>query len=320
MSTLRVYACGGTGINIASKWIATGANTLIRKAQFIGLDSSENNKPYNDAFKVERPEGTRGGGKERKLIGKIAAGFIDSILTKHKPGDFNLIIMNAAGATGSTFGPTLINRLLTQGVPVIALVVGDLTSELENYNTVKTFESLDNQRINLNVPVIIDYVDNAKYPSRGLADKYAIGRLDILSLFLTDEHEESDFQDIRNLFYYNQVTKAAPTLARIDFLTDTQLDNVTPGLVAEFGLYRKADDIGSHIKNLAYRSTGVIQEGSTNFPAGIEHLHMVFDHDATIKDILVLVQDLKDIEIQNNERFKSAQQVGNGGDDSGMSY
>lgn len=321
MSQLRVYACGGTGISIVSKWIANTGNPQLKSAQFIGLDSSENNKPHNDAFKVERPEGTRGGGKQRSKIGSIAEGFIDSILTKHKPGDFNLIVMNAAGATGSVFGPVLFNRLLGQGIPVMAVIVGDLTSELENYNTVMTFKSLDNQRANLNVPVLFDYVNNAQFDNRGAADKFIIGRLDILSLFLTDSHDESDYQDIRNLFYYNEVVKTAkPTLAKADFVTDKGLDSLSGSTVAGFSLYRNADDVGSHLKNVAYRTTGVIQQGSTNFPESVQHLHMVFDHDSTVKNILVLVDELRDLEVQNTERFKQTKALGDGGDDSGMVY
>lgn len=315
MSTLRVYACGGTGINLAAQWMLSGKSPAAKTAQVIGLDSSKNNLPPEQLFKVEHLEGMRGGGKDSKRIYPGAADFLSSVISQHKPGDFNVLLFSSAGATGALFGPLLFRMLTEKNYRVVCVIVGDTSSDVEHSNTVKAFKNLDNQRRALDIPVCFDYILNSRYKNRGEANSAVIGRLDLLSCFLTDEHEESDFEDISNLLTYSKFGKATASLTKIDFYHQGNIKDLSSTSVAGMSIYKNKDDISDDLNGVVYRVTGVFQPGTLMAPKDITSVHMVFDHNETVKDILKMIEIDADREVQSKTKFKTTDTLGSGGDD-----
>ncbi len=316
MSTLRVYACGGAGINIGALWKNTGRSQFLSEAQFIGLDTSKNNQPDDNAFEVEHMEGARGGGKDRGENIKPAPDFVRSALSIHKPGDFNIVLFGAAGASGGVLGPLILRELLDKNIPVVAFVIGDTTSQKEIGNTVNCWRSIDNQRKSLDADIVFDYVLNSTYATRGEANKTIVNRLDLLSVFLTDSHEEADYQDIRNALRVSRVTSVAPSLQKINFFdSNADLKKVEGNPVACISLYRDRDAVSADFAGVAYRVTGVLSDGKG---PNVDSLHMVLDYDRTVKDIISMIAEQEDREKQSRTRYKAADELGGDADDNGI--
>lgn len=321
MSTLTVFAVGGAGINTVDSWISTGQSQRLSSGDlnFVGIDTSTNNVPKTSKFVVEHMEGARGGGKNRAKNYPGALPFIDELLSRHKPGDYVIIVYSTAGATGGLFGPLLARRLLERGIPTYNFVIGDLASQKEIDNTAKVFKTLDNQRQQLDVNVVFDYIRNDRFPNRGEANKAVVQRLDYASLFLTDEHEEADFEDTKNLFFVNRETNTPASLVKANFFIDPENLNEEAGsaVVAAMSLYRDGNSITSDLGTLAYRVTGVISPDMG--PKSAKSFHMTLDQGETVRELQQLLADAADRETQSKQRFRQNESLSTtGGDDNGV--
>lgn len=318
MSTLRVFACGGAGINLADLWKRTGKSVAIQEALFVGTDTSENNIPEGESFPIEHRHGKRGGGKRREMNYEGTEPFIDDVLSRHKPGDFNIVIYSTSGSTGGIQGPVIVQRLLKQGIPVVSVIIVDQASHKEATNTSAVFQSLDNFRRALKVNVVFDYIDNADFRTRGQANQQIINRLDFLSLFLTDQHTEADHADVSTLLRANEPSKTPATLCRITFHKDWAEDQKPEGNpVAAMSLFYNGDDVANIIPSLAYRVTGVMNPNIS--PNNFKDIHMLLEFDETIKHIQQMVQDNKDRELQAKQQFLETKSIGDDeGDELGM--
>lgn len=318
MSSLRVYACGGAGINLANLWMKTGKSAAIKQGLFVGTDTSENNIPDGDSFPIEHRHGLRGGAKIRQMNYEGTAEFIDDVLTRHKPADFNIVVYSTSGSTGGIQGPTIVQRLLKQRIPVVSVIIVDQASQKEASNTSATFQSLDNFRKSLKVNVVFDYIDNADFRTRGMANQAIVDRMDYLSLFLTDQHVEADYADVSTLLRANEPSGTPATLCRVTFHKDWGEDQKAEGNpVAGMSLFKNGDDVANIIPKLAYRVTGVMNPNIS--PSNFSDIHMLLEFDDTIKHIQQLIADTKDRELQSKQRFMEADSISDDeGDDIGM--
>ncbi|QGZ14571.1 hypothetical protein [Photobacterium phage PDCC-1] len=298
MSTLRAWCVGGAGINIGSAWNKSLRNLPLAKVDFIGLDTSMNNRPDDDAFTVESPANTRGGGKKRTLNRDLIPDFVKQMLIKHRPGDFNVVIYSGAGASGSTIGPYLVRALMEAGVPVVSFLVLDQTTDIEFENTLATLRSLDGQRKYFNQPVVLDVLENNERMNRGQMNELAVERLNLLSLFLTDVHEESDYEDVRHLLNYSSAIDIPPALTRIEYYDGQTIDQRQGVAVASFSLYSHRNDIRSVQIGKSYRVTGVMHP-DTITPNKTGELHMMLEYDSVTDQ---LIEDLQRSEQQAAER------------------
>lgn len=319
MSTLRAWCIGGAGINIGSAWKKSLRNLPISKVEFIGLDTSTNNKPDDDSFILECPPNTRGGGKKRTLNRDLIPDFVNQMLVKHKAGDFNVVIYSGAGASGSTIGPFLVRALMEANIPVVSFLVIDQTTDIELDNTIATLRSLDGQRKHFDMPVVMDVLQNDEALTRGELNKIAVERLNLLSLFLTDKHEESDYEDIRHLLDYSSAVDIPPSLTRIEFYDGLTIDKRQGSAVASFSLYSSRNDIRSVQIGKGYRVTGVMHPDAIT-PNDTGELHMMLEYDSLTEQIINDMERSKEKAVERQTQFTKSRSkdLTEGSDNSGM--
>lgn len=319
MSELRAYCVGGCAINVGSLWHQSLQTLPVAKVNFVGVDTSNNNRPDNDAFPVERPANTRGGGKLRGLNRDVIPELVEQVVMKHKPGDFNIVIFSGGGATGSSAGPYLVRRLMELGIPVVSLIVLDRSSDTEFENTVNCMRSMDGQRKYFQMPVVMDLIENDESLTRGEVNKQIVDRLNLLSIFLTDEHEESDFEDVSNLLNYSKVIEIPPALTRIDFYDAETIDRRIGQAVASFSLYENRDDVRSIKIGKAYRVTGVMKP-NTKVPNRSGELHMVLEYDTISEQIMKDMEAVEEAQVVRRADFVKARakDLSAGADDDSM--
>lgn len=319
MSKLVAYCVGGTGINIGALWKRSLKTLPVADVEFVALDTSMNNQPSDNVLEVLTPPNTRGGGKQRDLNRDIVPEFVKQMLVEHRPGDFNVVIYSAAGASGSTIGPMLVHNLMKQNIPVVSMVVLDRTSDKEHQNTLDTMRSLDGQRKHFNMPVVIDLLENDGQRTRGDMNRLAVDRLNLLSLFLTDANEEADFEDIQHLLNYSKVTEAQPALSRIEYYDAVTIDKRTGNAVANMSLYSEPDTVRNVRIGKAYRVTGIFHEGA-RVPNNTGELHMVLEHSTIMEQILQDIDSLEQATTATKSDFGNvrAKDVSSDADGDGM--
>lgn len=228
---MRIYGCGGLGLNLASKF-----ETLTKSPNGVNLDSvevsfidtSESNVRHNkiDADNLYLIEGANGSGKNRAENYQVIKEQIKRIVLNHKPQEFNIIINSLSGGSGSVIGPLLYNELRNQGHYVVNIVVGSSDSTIEISNTIKTIKSyvgISNKRAE---PVIAHYFENSKKTPRSSVDDSIKSTVGLLAAFLNKHNHEIDSLDIINFLTYNKVTEHEPNFVFAKFYTKSiDVDN-----------------------------------------------------------------------------------------------
>ena len=109
-TTMRIYGCGGTGINIAKQFLGQKKGISDSADLDITLiDSSDANFKDINVEHTYQLKGVNGGGKIRAEILEVARKQTPDILIKHPPGDFNVVVFSGMGGTGSIVSSFIIN-------------------------------------------------------------------------------------------------------------------------------------------------------------------------------------------------------------------
>lgn len=228
MSTVktRIYFCGGAGLNVGVKF-GVGRNDVCF------LDTSEANlqdgMPEEYCYIIETPEENEsgrprrsGGGKDRKYIYPIVVPHIDKILKQFEPGDFNIVVFSAPGASGSVIGPLLLGKLLSQDHAACAVVIGATDSSTILKNTGDTLKSLEGISSQAGSSVVMHYIENGE-GGHAPADEQAVWALDNL-LALTDQaNERLDTKDIANWVQFHKQHPIDPQLCTL-FIAETRAE------------------------------------------------------------------------------------------------
>lgn len=327
--TLRYYFCGGAGINIG-KALCNAASTAVsptnRKADMVGLDSSSANDSEGlfDVCRMPSAVGNdglaNGSGKVQSTNYPKAVPFIKETLAKHAPGTFNVVVFGTSGGTGPMLGALLIRELLQTNRPVVALLISDHTSIIEMKNSVTTLRNLANQTSvdQLNRPIAFIEAINSNDRTRGQVNKQIIDNLNLLSVFLNEDNEEADYEDISNLLNYNKVIGVPASLSRIHFFNKEDAVNYTgKPPVAFCSLFGSRDEVVPRFVGGGYRITGVL--GEENGVAGMAEIHMTLDHGEALEDLQKQIVLLETQQASKSLSYSSSAAFA-GGDQNGMSF
>lgn len=223
---LRVYGCGGAGINQASYFIGGEASTGRANFDIALIDTSSSN------LKADIPEehiyllsGVDGSGKKRSENHSEIANTVKDVLVKHKPGTLNIVVFSASGGSGSVYGPLLLRELLERGEPSIGVVIGTNGTAIEAQNTVNTLKSMDNISRKMSKPMTIIYEQNSRtFPRAQVNTAVRTSILTLASLVGTLGNESGlDTSDLYNWLFYNNVTDVAPQLSLLEIVTSQDL-------------------------------------------------------------------------------------------------
>lgn len=222
---LRIYGCGGAGINIASSVNVDRGDDSHRSAEFLlsFVDTSRSN--LKEGFKEENcyilPE-MDGSGKKRDENHVEIAKVIKDILVKQKPGDFNLVVFSLSGGSGSVIGPLLISEMLNRDIPVIAICIGTDESVLTANNTLKSLKSLDAISRKTGKPVITVYAHNERGVSRTEVDDKIKLYISCLAFLFSGKNDSLDSQDLVNWLDFTKTTQLGPQIGLLEVYSEAE--------------------------------------------------------------------------------------------------
>lgn len=221
---LRIYGCGGAGINIATRYEKSADNPEAGFATGhpVYLDTSRSNVTDQlDESRFMILEGLDGSGKVRRENHEAISKSVKSILQQHKPLDFNVVIFSASGGSGSVFGPLVVSELLSRNLPVIAIVIGSSESAITAQNSLNTIKSLEAIAERNKLPVVMYYDHNSPSVKRSEVDRNIATVIGLVSALVSRQNRELDTMDLLNWLHFS---KHSSVRARLAVLT-THLNN-----------------------------------------------------------------------------------------------
>ena len=325
-SDLTFYLCGGTGINIGVALKERSPTKRAKLARFVGLDSSDANSSKN-LFPVEgmyvagsAEEKTTGSGKVKATNYGQSESFVTSVLSKHKPTKYNIVVCNTAGGTGSMLGTMVMRALAKADQLFILCVVHDMTSQTEMDNAVGTLRSMANQTSKGQLDSAIPYLEfeNTLTNTRGEVNNNIVDRLNLATLFLNEGNGEMDYHDLKHLLNYSKHYKVPAALSRIRFIDNdgvSKFEGKTPVAVAS--LFSASDDVIPRFAGTVIRATGVFGEG-TEKPGNVKEMHMVLDHGEALHELEAHMKALDDRKIETSTKYVVQKDLSEGADGNGM--
>ncbi len=265
VGVMRIFACGGGGINIASKFAGNmPLRAGIADIRTVLVDTSRSNLhglPADiEAFILPDLDGS---GKVRSHNVEPIAKVIPRLLVQHEPGDLNLVVYTASGGTGSVAGPLLVDELLARDCNVISIVIGTEESDVaaENtFNTLKSLEAISNER---QKPVHVHYTLHSADVKRSEADKEAIMAISSLAYLSSRQNDELDSMDLYRWLHYHTVprTNLDPqlTLLKVYANADDVVEK-SPETISLASLLKSRDE--GHVRlRPAYGCVGYYRSG-----------------------------------------------------------
>ena len=219
---MKVYACGGFGVNIGDKLesIRSDNSGTLDSIDISYIDTSDANLRHNNIPKeyLYLIEGSNGSGKLRSQNYSLIKEQIKSFLINHKPEEFNVVVHSLSGGSGSVIAPIIVNELLSNNSNVIVVAISSDDSTIEIENSIKTIKSYVGISQKHQKPVPMIYYPNDT--DRNVTNEKVKSSITLLGVYLNKNNHELDYSDITNFLNYNKVTDNEPTLVMGKFLKD----------------------------------------------------------------------------------------------------
>lgn len=225
--TLRIYACGGCGANLAQSKIDIPVAPGYPKVEIVTIDTSTANYDPSAGIEFYQIPGTTGMGRDRGATLDIGLDKIEPILKKYKPGTMNIVLGSGGGGTGSVISLLIMRELLTRGLPAMHLLVNSTASGKETDNSLKTMQSMQKAVNAIKRPYPFIYYENKATVTarvgdgpRDVVDQVVCDDIRALALTVSEQHRELDRQDVANWLNYPQVISVPPQLVEIKLMTE----------------------------------------------------------------------------------------------------
>ena len=219
-NNVTIYACGGCGINLGSKFSNFEPKLGYAEIRVVYLDSSYSNFPKDatdDQCKIMCEN--EGSGKVRAHNVKEIAKNVPDVLATHSPSAFNIVVYSGGGGTGAVIGTLLSRELNRKDVPHVNIMVGDNESHVSAENTYKAFKSLESISLAMKLPVILSWHKNSTETPRTVVDKNVYKEILYLAKAASGKNRDLDPRDVANWVYYTRPRPELP--AQISMLTIT---------------------------------------------------------------------------------------------------
>lgn len=298
-NTVRVYGCGGAGVNIASGYEKANKDTKD-DVEVSYIDTSRSNLTTdvkdNQVFILDNVDGS---GKVRAENHQEIANVTKKILLQFEPAQMNLVLFSGSGGSGSVLGPLIVSELLSKGENVIAMVVGSQESVITAQNTMNTLKSLESVSKSKDKPVVMFYQQNDRKRSE-VNEVFELG-ISSIAILSSRKNKELDSKDISNLLYFNKTTSVSSQLAYLDIYNDLAQANSVEDPIAVASLYKNEDM--EHLSTIPeYSCVGYFPD-SVN---GIENLHYIINVETIPKIVKQLKTTLDKYENQKASRVQQA--------------
>lgn len=216
VGNIRIYCCGGGGINIGSTLQALEDSVQVKgfaNVSICFIDTSKANvTKIRDSSKYYHIEELDGSGQVRKENFKDISNHTKRIIETFKPMDLNIVISTAGGGSGSVIGPSLISDLLERDEQVIGISIGDTSTELLTKNTINTIKSFDNISSKKNKPLVLAYIENDENNSRDTVNSKIKSIVVVLAALYSKQNLELDSKDLENWLDYTKIPDMEPKI------------------------------------------------------------------------------------------------------------
>lgn len=272
---VSVYACGGCGINIASKLLDYNhSKEGLADLDVVFLDTShanlDRNKKHDKTYVVD---GLDGSGKVRAENHKQISECVLDILQTFKPSDLNVVLSSGSGGSGSVIAPSLVQELLLRNIPVIVITVGSMDSRIELENTIKTLKSYDAIAQIRKSPVVSMYFENKKESPRKDNDENICKSIVAFLALFSKQNKELDSSDLHNWLFYNRVTSYDPHLSHLDFYPKDIKVSKPKSVISVATLLTDGADTSTNA-NVEYQCVGYTSEEVMTLIDGNVPLHV----------------------------------------------
>lgn len=274
-SSVRLYLCGGTGVNIgAALFQPKTAPKMEDDAGFANLnftyiDTSRSNANAHRGESFYLIEGDAstpidGAGKVRSVVYKAAARAVPDILSRHPPEDLNIVIHSGSGGSGSIVAPLLVAELLSQSKDVVVIMIGSTTCEKEISNTIDTINSYQGVSQTQKKPVVAIYLENSREKPMSVNNALTHVNTLLLAAVWSGENHGLDRQDLDHFLYYDKVTGYKPGLTGLginsaDAAIDLPKGQVVSGMIT---LVREGQDPDPGVM-VGYHSFGTMSPSAS---------------------------------------------------------
>jgi hypothetical protein len=303
---VRLYACGGGGLNIGSNFEThrNKSDAGFADIDVVYIDTSMSNLNQNISLDhTYLLQGLDGSGKVRKENYEEITTRILDILQQHKPGDLNIVLSTAAGGSGSVIAPSLASELLERGECVVVITVGSADTRLEAENTLKTIKSYESIARIRSAPVVMSYIQNDDKTNRLAVDKYVKSIVIALCALFSRENRELDSKDLFNWLHFDKVTTFRPQLAAMSMVEPGESTNSLGNVISVATLI--TDEGNSKLNNMPeYQCVGYL---SSSAPASVRQatpVHFVTSDGVFPTVVKNLETILKSLEESQNARLK----------------
>lgn len=223
---IKLYVCGGTGINIGSalEGYRNHKEKGMADIDAVFLDTSRANlKPHLPEDKIyilKRDDGsegtikeTDGSGKDRAKNADLAMKHIKDIMQKHRPGYVNVTLSSASGGTGAVIAAVVANELVAQGEMTISITVGVTDSGTDIDNTILTLNSFEGIVKSNGKTLPVAYFENTKATPPSVVDSEITELLVAIAVLFSRQNEGLDTQDMIHFLNVDKKTPHKPQVA-----------------------------------------------------------------------------------------------------------
>ena len=212
-SEVRLYCCGGAGINIGQQNNFSKGETGFAKLTPVYIDTADSNirEDLKNSPDFYDYGDTDGSGQVRSENAEVISSRIRDVLQKFRPGDFNIVLSSGGGGSGSVIAPGIVHELLSREIPVVVILIGSIESRKYAENTLNTIKSYEGVSHRTNAPVVVAYAEM----SPGARNEIDIQVREIilsLCVLFSRQNREMDSRDIYNWSRFNRVTSFQPQM------------------------------------------------------------------------------------------------------------
>jgi len=296
---IRLYCCGGAGINIGSHFENGSQNEPgFANIKLTYVDTSKSNLAREGLSKdsVYLLEGVDGSGKVRTENHAEISRNVRNVLQQFKPSFFNVVLFSGSGGSGSVFGPLIVSELLQQGQAVTVIMIGSDDSAISANNTIKTIKSLDAIADRSGLPVVCYYRQNYPETKRSEIDADCHYVISTLAVLCSKQNAELDTQDVVNWVQYTKPTSAPARFAKLT-LHDTKGVDAIQSPISIASIMPDPDE-PSYNNVPDYHCVGYPAAKNLNLDA--RHLVISFDGVAAIAK--ALEKKVEELDVQKKAR------------------
>jgi hypothetical protein len=227
---VRLYACGGGGINMGHKidHVNQVTNDAFAELDVVYIDTSKSNLHSDiSADSVYLIDGLDGSGQVRRENHLQISERVRDILQTFKPVDLNIVLSTGGGGSGSVIAPSIASELIAKDYPTVVICIGDDSTKKYAENTLNTLKSYDQIATTVRQqPVIMHYLQNSAEMTRPVVDKRLQHLVSALCVLFSRRNRELDSKDLYNWLHYQKVTSYKPALTALTLVEDLNPTNL----------------------------------------------------------------------------------------------